>query len=136
MTGITSLEQSRRLKRLGFPQGEFPQFLWYRHGYTGQIDYESGWQIHHFRDGGKFPSGAEYPHIESCAAPVLLSGDPERPGVVEWLRAKGWQCEMQRSGRWLAYPPSWVETPSEPTADTLSAVVDLVLGEVEKPDAK
>ena len=139
--GHASLEQACRLKALGYDQNRWPQMV-YEKGcprigghiglrcccFTVSCD---GFRLGTQKDWDYRPAYChrEPLHLEWLAAPVLISGDPAKPGVVEWMSKRfDWRIAVTESALYTARP----SRESEPVvADTLPALIDLVLTEIE-----
>ena len=127
-----NLDQSKRYKALGGPQGQWPQMVWlYRHTKDGPVVGLEYWGMSKV---GllKVGTGGGW---ELYAAPDVLT-------VLEWLeQEKGWHYDTERyqSGTlmgktWLAYPVDGhgLRLASPIRRSTPSALIDAVFARLRK----
>ena len=111
---------SQRLKALGFPQDfdldPMRPCMWWIDKHPRHVVRVIGGFIEDCY-------GHRYDVLDDkCRAPEALD-------VLEseWLTDKGWRWERQRSGLWVAYPPSWAATAVEPTATSGPELIRAIL---------
>lgn len=123
--GHADLDLARLLASLGFPNNTSP-FSWCNVDGVWRMCFGS-WSSR----GVWVTPSKEYQPGSFASAPVLISGDDEHPGVMEWLSAQGVEfnkgARMHQQYEWKAYARNPSLFPEIISRSTLSSLLIAVV---------